>query len=231
MRTVGGALVILKRTRIIAWLVILLPIAGCTQSSTHIPGTEAHSFPTIGSLPSEVRPPTTIIPQGQLETGEITQQVNEVPEFDLNGLKDLEYHLKILEEVLPESKGTLQLEDGFYEDIDPDSEVRINAAYQQGVAGDLNADGLEDAVALVAINTGGTGVFVHMIAFLNQSGGPKQAAELLIEDRTVINSLKIENGIIYIQRIAHSPGDAMCCPSKVVDEAYKLEGNHLNLQS
>ena len=173
----------------------------------------------------------TIIPQGQLETGEITQQVNEVPEFDMNRLKDLEYHLKILEEVLPESKGIFRLKDGLYEYVYPDSEVGITAAYQQGVAGDLNADGLEDAVALVAINTGGTGVFVHMIAFLNQSGKPKQAAELLIEDRTVINSLKIENGVIYIQRIAHSPGDAMCCPSKVVDEAYVLEGDQLILQS
>ena len=223
-------IIILKRTRIFAWLVILLPIAGCAQSSTHIPGTEVHSFQTIRSLPSEVHPPTTIIPQGQLATGEETQQVNEVPEFDLNRLKDLEYHLKIIEEVLPESKGIFQLKDGLYEHIYPDSEVGITATYQQGVLGDLNGDGLEDAVALVAINTGGTGIFVHMVAFLNQSGGPKQAAELLIEDRTVINSLKIDNGVIYMQRIAHSPEDAMCCPSEVVDEAYVLEDDQLILQ-
>jgi hypothetical protein len=218
---------ILKRNHKFAWLVILLSITGCTQPSIQTPGKEVQLLPTIESLSSEVLPLVTSIPSEEVDTSLVTLQANQASDFDLERLKNLEYHLNILEEVLPESKGILQLNDGVYDNNPPGSAVGINAMYQQGVLGDLNGDGQEDAAALVAINTGGTGVFVHLVAFLNQEGEFKQAAELLIEDRTVINSFKIDDGVIYLQRIAHSSEDAMCCPSKVVDEAYVLESDRL----
>jgi hypothetical protein len=220
----------LKITNIVVWLVSLLLIAGCDPAFISAPDTEELPNPTVAVITNEVSPHATTSPSDQTNIGEEATTIDQISTVDLDKLKNYEYRLKIVEEVLPESKGFFQLKDGVYEYIYPDSAVGIYAAYQQSVSGDLNGDGLEDAVVLMAINTGGTGVFLHMVVFLNQGGDLEQAAELLVEDRTIIDALKIDDGVIYMQRVSHRPEDAMCCPSEVVDEVYVLEGNQLKLQ-
>jgi hypothetical protein len=220
----------LKITYSAVWLVILMLIAGCNQTFISAPETEDSPRPTAEPTTTEVSPQEAMIPLEQPKIEQGTQTIDQISNVNLDTLKNFEYRLNIVEEVLPESNGFIQLKDGMYEYIYPDSAVGIYAAYQQGVSGDLNGDGLEDAVVLLAINTGGTGVFLHMVVFLNHGGELEQTAELLIEDRTVINSFTIDDRVIYMQRISHRPEDAMCCPSKVVDEVYVLEGNQLKLQ-
>jgi len=88
--------------------------------------------------------------------------------------------------------------------------------------GDLDYDGLADAAVLLAENTGGTGVFVSMIAVLNRDGSPLPVASIFIEDRPMINSLVIQSGEVLLDAVLHGASDPMCCPTRQVWEGYRL---------
>ena len=93
--------------------------------------------------------------------------------------------------------------------------------------GDLNADGLEDAIALLAINTGGTGTFMHLAAVIQQAGGLTHAATLLLGDRVKVESLEIADGTLQVNMITHAPDDPLCCPTEQVTRTYTLQDNRL----
>jgi hypothetical protein len=92
---------------------------------------------------------------------------------------------------------------------------------------DLDGDGLDDAVVLLAENTGGGGVFVYLAAVLNQSGKPVNVATTRLSNPAQIEELAIEGGQITVRMLTHSPGDPMCCPSEVTKVGYALEGGNL----
>jgi hypothetical protein len=100
---------------------------------------------------------------------------------------------------------------------------------EQIAFGDLNGDGLEDAVISLAENYGGTGVFVSLVAILNNAGQPQAAASAQIDDRAMINALSIENGNIQLDATVHGPADPMCCPSQPTTRTYQLLDNALVL--
>ncbi|MCX6791119.1 MAG: VCBS repeat-containing protein [Candidatus Gribaldobacteria bacterium] len=85
--------------------------------------------------------------------------------------------------------------------------------------GDLNNDGQEDVVVILATSGGGTGVFRDIEAVLNQNGKPFNVAMQGLADRTTINSITIQSGVITV--VMSPKGD----PRKVVK--YKLSGDKL----
>ncbi len=95
------------------------------------------------------------------------------------------------------------------------------------VLGDLNGDGLGDAAALIAENYGGTGVFVSLLAFVNEGGRAVQAAAFGVDDRPVINSLDLQDGVIGLDATVHSAMDPMCCPSFGTRQHFRLYGTQL----
>lgn len=85
--------------------------------------------------------------------------------------------------------------------------------------GDLNNDEQEDAVVIIVEYGGGTGFFIDLVAVLNQNGKPLVVAMQYLGDRTAINSITIQSGVITVDM---SPkGD----PRKIV--RYKLSGDKL----
>ena len=54
--------------------------------------------------------------------------------------------------------------------------------------GDLNGDGVDDAVVLLVENSGGSGSFVYMAAVLNQGGKPENVDTVLLGDRAQVQS-------------------------------------------
>ena len=78
---------------------------------------------------------------------------------------------------------------------------------------DLNDDGVDDAVVVLGVNCGGTGVFTYLAAVLNNSGAPVFAASAFLNDRPMINSLSIANDEILSDIILHNADDPMCCPT------------------
>ncbi len=136
--------------------------------------------------------------------------------------------LKNTEYDLPEYRRTVKLADGSYES--GSGADYINAKLVEPVAfGDLNGDGLEDAAVLLAENGGGSGVFVSVVAMINQDGYPVQSSSILIDDRPNIDNLAIDNGQIVVTAEIHGPSDPGCCPNFPVTETYAWTPTNLML--
>ncbi|MBI3739109.1 MAG: hypothetical protein HY258_08705, partial [Chloroflexi bacterium] len=131
-----------------------------------------------------------------------------IPALTADQLRNAQYQL-----VFQDLHKTVQLTNGAYQNgTDPASPDFVDVRLAEPMAfGDLNGDGIGDAAVLLAENYGGTGVFVSVVAVLNQNGQPMQAAAEMIDDRPQINSLRIQNGQIYLDAVIHGPNDPGCC--------------------
>jgi len=97
--------------------------------------------------------------------------------------------------------------------------------------GDLNGDGVEDAVALLVDYSTGSGDFVYLAPVLNAGNEPTPLDALMIGDRTPVKSLTIDGGQVILEFIAPGPGDPACCPSWNLRKVFSLENGRLVEQS
>lgn len=128
---------------------------------------------------------------------------------------------------------TVTLKDGLYQEgSDPAQPGYVSIFLGEKIAfGDLNADGLDDAAVTVAESYGGTGVFVSVVAVLNQDGQPNAVATALIDDRPLINDLSIKNSEIYVDATIHGVNDPGCCAALPSTRNYRLIENALVLSN
>jgi len=124
---------------------------------------------------------------------------------------------------------TITLKNGkFSNGTDPAQPGYVDITTGNQVAlGDLNADGLDDAAIILAENYGGSGVFVSLVAILNQGGQPQAVASVFIDDRPIINTLSITNGEIFLDATVHGINDPGCCPALGSTRRYRLVENNL----
>jgi len=143
----------------------------------------------------------------------------DIPALTLNGLKNAEYRVSINGVVQ-----TIRVTDGIYQQgTDPTDPGFLTVVVNTPVAfGDLNGDGINDAVIMLSEGHGGTGAYVHVAAVINWAGIPLHKASVLIDDRAIIQSLRIENGLIIVNAIVHGENDPGCCPSKQVVRTFRL---------
>jgi hypothetical protein len=202
---------------VLTCLVILVSLASaCAANEPAAPslpptGTAAQTAPPTASPPTEAPPPS---PTSQ-------------PVLGAEALKNMTYLLDVVSGALPDSQGKVALVDGAFEQPLPGSAGRVIVNHIKEARGDLNGDGLEDAVALLAINTGGTGTFINLAAVLNEAGNPRQAAIRFLGDRVEVQSLAIEDGVVKVKAITQGPEDPLCCPTLEVNEEYRLQGGRL----
>jgi hypothetical protein len=137
----------------------------------------------------------------------------------VNALKNQSYQL-------PEV-GRFQLRNGVYEDRV--RRYRVVLVDKPGAIafGDLNRDGKEDAVFLLAANTGGSGVFVHLTTATHERNRFKQAASTLLGDRVNVESIRINGNHIKLDMVVQGPNEPMCCPTQKVSRLYELERDKL----
>jgi hypothetical protein len=128
---------------------------------------------------------------------------------------------------------TVTLKDGLYQEgSDPAQVGYVSIFLGEKIAfGDLNADGLDDAAIIIAESYGGTGVFVSVVAVLNQGGQPNAVATAPIDDRPMINDLSIKNGEIYVDATIHGINDPGCCAALPSTRNYRLIENTLVLSN
>jgi hypothetical protein len=95
--------------------------------------------------------------------------------------------------------------------------------------GDLDGDGLTDAVGILVESAPGTGSFSYMFALLSRDGGAAQAGPPeWLGDRSVIERLTIDRkGIVTVRYRTHKDGDRECCPTLRIDDRYRLENGVL----
>jgi len=127
--------------------------------------------------------------------------------------------------------GEFQLTDGVYYRTPPTSQESpetYTTRFQGPVFyGDINADGLEDALVILSTQNGGSGHFVELAAVLNQNGSPYNAATISLGDRVVVESGMVEDGTIVLNMRVQGPNDGLCCPSQAVTWKFVLNGSQL----
>ncbi len=130
-----------------------------------------------------------------------------------------------------QQKRTVVLKDGKYEKgTDPAQPGYDSITVGENIAfGDLNGDGAPDAAIILAENYGGSGVFISVVAIINQGGQPVAVASAIIDDRAIVNIISIQDGEIFVDATIHSINDPSCCPSLASTHNYRLVNGTLAL--
>jgi len=100
--------------------------------------------------------------------------------------------------------GTVTLTDGAFDS--PDG-VRVRLGEPCAI-GDLNGDGAADAMGVVQIESGGTGRFFTLVAWVNDGGSPRLAASTALGDRNGVGSITIADRVatvVYYTRTDDMP--------------------------
>jgi heat shock protein HslJ len=125
----------------------------------------------------------------------------------------------------------VKLTDGRYEGqpfVEGDAS-RPSVEYVDGAEmfGDLDGDGVEDAVVFLHESSGGSGTFTYVSAQLNRVGRPLDAGAVEIEDRIGVRSAAIKDGQIVLDVIMAGPGDPACCGTHSAHKTYALQAGRL----
>jgi hypothetical protein len=124
----------------------------------------------------------------------------------------------------------VQLIDGSFEQGTPGSEDFTSIHVSDFVAtGDLDADGTQEAAALISENYGGTGVFVFLAVYSQENQTWTFQTSNMVDDRPQLNALSIENNEIFLEAVIHGPDEPMCCPTLRTTRHYRFADHLLDL--
>lgn len=111
--------------------------------------------------------------------------------------------------------GSITLRDGKYED-----ETTYIALESPHLITDVDGDGDDDAiVVLTEIGRGGTGMFPHLKVLQSDGQNLSEAMTVPLDDRVIVKSLTMDDGILRVNIISHGPDDPLCCPSQTEERA------------
>jgi len=189
----------MKKMIAIVTISTLLLLSGCLNQKV------ATVEPTVGIKATDIAPMNTKLSSG----------------LTLDEIKNTQVYA-------PQSQKNVKLTDGKYEAGDGADYALVEVLPQSTLA-DLNGDGVQDAAVLLAENTGGSGVFVSLVAFLSSENGFSESQAVLIDDRPQINSLSVANGKITVGALIHAENDPMISPTLKVMESYRVQGDSLSL--
>lgn len=92
---------------------------------------------------------------------------------------------------------------------------------EERAIGDLNADGKNDAVLLLARSGGGSGVFIYAAAYISGPVNYKGTNAIFLGDRISPQSITIANGIATVRFLDRNPDEAFAAePTMPKDEQF-----------
>jgi hypothetical protein len=111
----------------------------------------------------------------------------------------------------------------------PAAQETTIAAYLTDYAfGDLDGDGNVDAVAVLQVSTGGTGIYYYVAPIFNDAGNAVVSSPaLVLGDRLGIRNVSASPGKVDVEALVHGPDDALCCPSQMRRIVFRVEGRVL----
>jgi hypothetical protein len=149
----------------------------------------------------------------------------DIPGISPEQIRNSEYQLGFLDQIR-----TVPLQDGQYEEGNPGGTDFVSVFVTDFIArGDLNGDGENEAVAIVAENYGGSGTFVFLVVYQYLNDEAVFLTSIFLDDRPLINDLAVEDGEIFVDATVHNPDDPMCCPALKTTRHYLLNGVNLIL--
>lgn len=105
---------------------------------------------------------------------------------------------------------------------------RLDLAGDLVARGDLDRDGGDEAVVVLAGSSGASGTFNYLAVVAAPDGKPLNVATEPLGDRVQLRSMTIVDGQLIVDLVAHGPGEAMCCPTLKVRRALTLSGDRLS---
>jgi heat shock protein HslJ len=93
--------------------------------------------------------------------------------------------------------------------------------------GDLDADGLEETVALLWQSSAGTGSNIYIAALQTKEEGYDNISTALLGDRVKLIGGKIESGKLILEVLQAGENDAMCCPTMLATRTFSLKDTQL----
>ena len=82
--------------------------------------------------------------------------------------------------------------------------------------GDLNGDGLNDAVLFLKQDPGGSGSFFYVAAALYEASGWQGTQAMLLGDRIIPNGIEISGRVITVRYLGRRPDEPFSAPATVV---------------
>ncbi len=95
------------------------------------------------------------------------------------------------------------------------------------LAGDLDGDGAEESVALLAASTGGTGEMSYVAVVGRPGGKITSIATAPIGDRVQVRDAQIDGRRIELDVVQAGEHDAACCPGDLVSRNWALQAGAL----
>lgn len=210
--------------KIIFLIPLLLAALACgaqAQPTPDVAGMVNATMTAIVQTPQHetLQPTETPFPIQTATETELSTLVPILPTLSLDSLRNGTYHSP--------DWGDYQLTDGIFYRPPPnpqESSLAYTTVMLEPVLyGDINADGLEDAIVFLNTQNGGTGHFIEMAAVLNLDGNPSNISTFYLGDRVVIESGVISDGLILLDMRVQGPNDPLCCPSQFVTWNFRLE--------
>jgi heat shock protein HslJ len=133
---------------------------------------------------------------------------------------------------LQDLAGPVTLKDSRWEGepFEPGAAARPSVVLAPGfrLTGDLDGDGAEEAVVVLAHSSGGSGTFDHLAVAKRTPEGLRNVATTALGDRVGIRSARVEGGKLLVSVVRAGEKDAMCCPGELADLGWSLAGGKLN---
>ena len=126
----------------------------------------------------------------------------------------------------PTEAGDIPLEYGFYlQMIVPEGASNTTWLLGESAFGDLDEDGIDDAVAVLIENTAGSGTFYYLYVMRYSNGKIQYTADLLLGDRIELNSLEIVDNEIVIDYAQRDSDTSIVEVYQINDGVFELIDN------
>lgn len=170
-------------------------LGGEQQPSAPSPSPTASSSPAPTAQPAtSVKTATPTKPKGK-------------PPLTVAKLKNTEYFIL--------AEGPVKLTKGKFQD----KKKRSFALGDPVTYGDLNRDGVKDAVAPLVITIDGRN-FTYLVGVLNENGNPKNTSADFLGEGVKVKTLSANAGKITVKLDKYGPNDPACCPSETITRTY-----------
>lgn len=128
----------------------------------------------------------------------------------LDQLRNMEYRLPL--SLNPKDQpAPILLSDGVYENRASRVRVQLVVTINPVTYGDLDGDGQEDAVVLLAFSGGGSGTFTYAIPVINNNGTPVSGVGKFLGDRIALHGVTLDGAKVSVDITTQGPGEPMCC--------------------
>jgi heat shock protein HslJ len=133
--------------------------------------------------------------------------------------------------VLEEPDGPITLVDGRWEgepyEAGGASRPEVTLVGDFHVLGDLDGDGTDEAVVLLAESSGGSGTRSHLAVVARRGSGLENVGTTPLGDRVQLRAARIEGGRLVVDVVRAGPDDPACCPGELATQGLTLTADGL----